>query len=45
MICIHFISQEVFIRSFGISQFPYKSINLFFVLVIIKDKLTNLRGI
>ena len=38
------ISQKVFIKSFCKSQFPHKSVNLFFILVIIKDKLTNLCG-
>ena len=37
-----FISQKVFIKSFGKSQFLHKSVNLFFTLAIIKDKLTNL---
>jgi len=37
-----FISHRVFSESFCKSQFPHKSIKLFFVLVIIKDKLTNL---
>jgi len=26
------------------NQFPHKSVNLFFILVIVKDKLTDLRG-
>jgi hypothetical protein len=32
------------IKSSCKSQFPYKSVNLFFVLVTIKDKLTDLCG-
>ena len=39
-----FISQKLFIKSFCKSQFPHKSSNLFFILVIIKDTLTNLWG-
>jgi hypothetical protein len=31
-----FVSQKVFIKSFGKSQFPHKFVNLFFILVIIK---------
>jgi len=31
------ISQKAFIRSFGKNQFPYKSINQFFILVMMKD--------
>ena len=38
------ISQKVFIKSFRKSQFPDKSINLFFMLVMMKDKLTNVCG-
>ena len=37
-----FISQKVFITSFYKSQFPHKSVNSLFVLVMIKDKLTDL---
>ena len=36
-------SQTVFL-SFCKSQFPDKSVSLFFILVITKDKLTNLCG-
>jgi len=36
------ISQKVFLKSFCKSQFPHKSVNLFFILVIVKDKLTDL---
>ena len=36
------ISQKVFVKSFCRSEFPHKSVNLFYVLVIIKDKLTDL---
>ena len=39
-----FISQKVSIKSFCESQSPHKSVNLFFTLVIIKNKLTNLCG-
>ena len=35
------ISQKVF-KSFCKSQFPHKFVNLFFISVIIKDKLTDL---
>ena len=38
------ISHKVFIKSFSKIQFPHKSVNLFFILVIVKDKLTNLYG-
>jgi len=44
MRCTRFISQKVFIKSFGKSQFPHKSVNLFFILVIVKDTLTDLWG-
>ena len=37
-----FISHRVFLKLFCKSQFPHKSVNLFFILVIIKDKLTDL---
>jgi len=36
------VSQKVFMKSFFKSQFPHKSVNLFFILVIRKDKLTDL---
>jgi len=39
-----FISHKVFSKSFCKSQFPHKSINLFFILVIVKGKLTYLWG-
>ena len=39
-----FISQNCFTMSFGKSQFPHKSVNIFFILVMIKDKLTDLSG-
>ena len=32
------------IKSFCKSQFPHKSVNLFFTLLIVKDKLTDLWG-
>ena len=38
------ISQEVFIRFFHKSQFPYRSANVFFTLVMIKDKLSDSSG-
>ena len=34
----------MFQKSFGKSQFPHKFVNSFFILVIIKDKLTDLWG-
>ena len=36
------ISQNVFIKSFCKSQFPHKSVNLFFICEMIKDKWTIL---
>jgi hypothetical protein len=36
-----FISQKVFIESLFKSKFPHKSVNLFFILVIRKDKFTG----
>ena len=38
------VPQKVFIKSFCKSQFQHKFVNLFFILVIVKDKLTDLRG-
>ena len=38
------ISHNVFIMSFCKSQFPHKSVNLLFVLVIVKDELMDLWG-
>ena len=38
------ISQQVFVKSFCKSQFPNKSVNLFFILVTIKESLTDLWG-
>jgi hypothetical protein len=38
------ISQTVLIKSFCKSQFLHKSVNLFFILVIMKDKLKDLCG-
>ena len=38
------IFQKVFIKSFCRGQFSHKSVNLFFVIVIMKNKLTDLRG-
>jgi len=39
-----FASHKVLTKSFCTSRFPHKSINLFSVLVMIKDKLTDLCG-
>ena len=39
-----FISHKVFLKSFCKSQFPHNSVNLFFILVIVKDKLTDFLG-
>ena len=39
------ISHKVFLKSFCKSQFPHKSVNLFFILVIMKDELTDLWGV
>ena len=36
------ISQKVLVTTFCTSQFPQKSVNLFFMLVAIKDKLKDL---
>ena len=38
------ISHKVFLKSFYKSQFPHKSVILFFTLVIVKDKSTDLSG-
>jgi hypothetical protein len=38
------ISHKVCLKSFCKNQFPHKFVNLFFVLVIVKDKLTDLWG-
>ena len=38
------ISQKLLTRSFCKSQLPHTSVNLFFTLVILKDKLTTLCG-
>jgi len=38
------ISHKLFIESFRKSPFPHKSVNLIFILVIVKDELTDLRG-
>ena len=38
------ISHQVFRKSFCKSQFPNRFVNLFFILVMIKDKLTDLCG-
>jgi len=42
--CSELISQKVFIKVFCKIQFPHESVNLFFTLVMIKDKLTDLWG-
>ena len=39
-----FISHKVLMKLFCKSQFPHKSVNLFFKLVIVKDELTDLCG-
>jgi hypothetical protein len=39
-----FISHKVLLKSCCKSQFPHKSVNLFFILVIVKDMLTILWG-
>jgi len=39
-----FISHEVFLTSFYKSQFLQKFVELFFILVIVEDKLTILWG-
>ena len=39
-----FISHKVVLTSIFKSRFPHKSVNLFFILVIVKDKLTDLWG-
>ena len=38
------ISQNMFLNSFCKSQFPYKSVNSSFNLVIVKDDLADLWG-
>jgi len=38
------VPDHVFLESFCKSQFPRQSVNLFFILVLVKDKLTDLRG-
>ena len=38
------ISHKVFVKLFCKRQFPHKFVNLFFILVIVKDKLTDLWG-
>jgi len=39
----YYLTQSV-LKSFCKSQFPHKSVNSFFLLVIVKDKLTDLWG-
>ena len=39
-----FISHKVFLKAFCKSQFPHKSVKVFFISVIVKDKLTDLWG-
>ena len=39
-----FISHKVFIKSYRKSQSPHKSVDLFFILVLAKDELTDLWG-
>ena len=38
------ISHQVSLTLFCKSQFPHKSVDLFFILVIVKDKLADLWG-
>ena len=38
------LSHIAFLRLFCKSQFPHKFVNLFFISVIVKDKLTDLWG-
>ena len=38
------VPHEVFLKSFYKSQFPHKSVNLYFISVIINDKLMDLWG-
>ena len=38
------ISQKVFMKSFCKSHSPHKSVNLFFMSVIVKDELTDFWG-
>ena len=40
--CRNFISHKVFSKSFWENQFPQKSVDSFFILVIVKDALTDL---
>jgi len=39
-----FISHKVFLRAFCKSRLTHKSVNVFFILVIVKNKLTDLCG-
>ena len=39
-----FISHKIFIKSFGKHLFPYKTINLSFIMTNEKEKLTDLCG-
>jgi hypothetical protein len=38
------ISQKMFTQLFCKGHFPHKSVNLFFILVIMQDKVTDLWG-
>ena len=38
----YLISHKIYLKSFGKSEFSHKSINLFFILVIVKDMVTDL---
>ena len=38
------ISQNVFTKPFGKRQFPHEIVNVFFILVVVKDKLTDSWG-
>jgi len=39
-----FISHKGILKSLCKSQFPHKFVNVFFILLIVKDKLTDLWG-
>jgi len=41
---VNVVSQKMFIKPFCKSQVPLKSVNSFFISLILQDKLTNQRG-
>ena len=41
----HFITHKTFFKSFFKSQHPHKSVNILFILVIGKDKVTDCGGV